>query len=312
MKQGLEDANSKLNTLVDRLNLPATFQGSVSASGHGMCSSAPISVAPASFGSPHAVPCFISTSDSNASATHLSHTSQINEPAWTTTSFRSIPFPLSVSPPSLAEHRPTRTITLAGQFKLSFTETDVPHAPSISFADDLDALNSMWDDTSSYWQGHSALVVNNFPIAITYWKQVYTSKNGKNWKPGQWKILKGRYFEWRVSFRTFFLWLEILIFLKVLVEQYRRGTPADFWSAFSTNGNQWNYKAILKHLAEERALQNKFDAEAARREYGGDFGHVFTYNRNGVRCIKSKDSDIAKQYRALRQGVTSMDEDEDQ
>jgi hypothetical protein len=97
----------------------------------------------------------------------------------------------------------------------------------------------------------------------------------------------------------------------VLVERYRRGTPTEFWSMFSTDGNRWNYKAILKHLAEERASQNKHDAEAARREYGGDFSRVFTYNRNGVQCIKSKDSDIAKQYRALRQGGTSIYEDED-
>ena len=213
MKQGLEEANTKLNTLVDRLNLPATFQGSqaVSASGYGMCPPESVQVAPASFASLHAAP-FFPTNDSTADAIRLSHTSRLNGLAWTTTSSSSVPPPPFVSSPSLAEHRPTRTITLAGQFKLSFMETDVPHAPSISFADDLDALNSMWDDTSSYWQGHSALVVNNFPIAITYWKQVYTSKNGKNWKPGQWKILKGRYFEWRVSFRTFFLWLEILIF----------------------------------------------------------------------------------------------------
>jgi hypothetical protein len=81
-------------------------------------------------------------------------------------------------------------------------ETDVPRAPPISFADDLATLNSMWDDTSLYWKGHSALIVKNFPIAIMYWKQVYTSKSGKNWKPGQWKILKGRYFEWRVSTKT--------------------------------------------------------------------------------------------------------------
>ena len=203
MKQGLEDANSKLNTLVDRLNLPTTFKGSISASDHEMCSSAPIPVALAPFGSLHVAPC-VSTSDSTTDTSYLSHASQSNEPAWmTTSSFSSIPHPPFVSPPSLAEHHPTRTITLAGQFKLSFTETVVPHAPSISFADNLGALNSMWDDTSSYWQGHSALVVNNFPIAITYWKQVYTSKNGKNWKPGQWKILKGRYFEWRVSFTTF-------------------------------------------------------------------------------------------------------------
>src|ERR1700679_560503 len=94
----------------------------------------------------------------------------------------------------------------------------------------------------------------------------------------------------------------ILYLLKVLVERYRRGNPEEFWSTFSTDGNRWNYKAILKHLADERALQNKLDAEAARREYGSNFNRVFAYNRNGVQCIKTKDSDIAKQYWALRQG----------
>jgi hypothetical protein len=200
MKQGLEDANSKLNTLVNQLTPPAKLQGSGSTSGLATCPSAQV-VQPLPFSSLHAAPSIIPTiSDSTIS--HLSHASQPDEPAWTTTSFSGCSIPL----PPHAEPRPTRTITLAGRFKLSFLETDVPHAPAISFADDLDALNSMWDDTSSYWKGHSALVINNFPIAIMYWKQVYTSKNGKNWKSGQWKILKGRYFEWRVSLRIL-LWL---------------------------------------------------------------------------------------------------------
>ena len=183
MKQGLEDANSKLNTLVDRLNSPAILQGPGSASSLGTCPSAP--VAPSVPFGPHRVVPSSEFSDTTTN-NRLSHTSQLDKPAWTTTSFCSVPPP----PHHVVhvDHHPTRTITLAGRFSLSFTESDVPHAPSISFADDLDALNSMWDDTSSYWKGHSALVINNFPIAITYWKQVYTSKNGKNWKPGQWKI----------------------------------------------------------------------------------------------------------------------------
>ena len=98
----------------------------------------------------------------------------------------------------------------------------------------------------------------------------------------------------------------------MLVERYRRGTPEKFWSTFTgTDGSHLNYKAILRHLADERALQNRLDAEAARREYGSNFNHVFAYIRNGVRCVKSKDSDIAKQYQALRQGVTSVEEDDD-
>jgi hypothetical protein len=106
--------------------------------------------------------------------------------------------------------------------------------------------------------------------------------------------------------------LTSLCLSKVLIERYRRGTPEEFWRTFSTNGNRWNYKAVLKHLADERALHNNFDAAAARREYGSDFNRVFAYNRNGVQCIKTKDSDISKQYRALRKGgTTSNIEEED-
>jgi len=198
MKQGLEDANAKLNALVDRLNPPTTLQGSVI--GLGAAPSTQLALSPPiNSGSLQSVPSFVT-----ASSTSTPYASQSNEPAWITTSFHSIPSPVpppDLPQPSIRQH-PTRMITLAGRFELAFAENDVPHVPSISFANDLEALNSMWDDTSAYWKGHSVLVVRNFPIAITYWKQLYTSKSGKNWKPGQWKILKGRYFEWRVSTRT--------------------------------------------------------------------------------------------------------------
>ena len=186
------------SSLVDRLNLPAMLQGSGGTSSFGMCPSVQFAPSVPNSSLHAVVPSFILTS-SDSTASCLSHMSQPDEPAWTTTSFCSIPPPPFVLPPPHVKHHPTHTITLASRFKLSFMESNVPHAPSISFTDDFDALNSMWDDTSTYWKGHSALVVNNFPIAITYWKQVYTSKSGKNWKPGQWKILKGRYFEWQVS-----------------------------------------------------------------------------------------------------------------
>jgi len=94
----------------------------------------------------------------------------------------------------------------------------------------------------------------------------------------------------------------------VLVERYRRGTPEEFWATFTTDGKHWNYKVILKHLAEERHLQNQHNAQAAWREFGSDFNRVFLYSRNGAQCVKSKDSDIAKQYRALKGGI---EEDED-
>lgn len=134
-------------------------------------------------------------STSSIPANSLPYAPQSDELVPMTTLFSVHPTPS----PQGVSHHPTRTITLAGHFKLTFTESDVPHAPSVSFANDLDKLNHMWDDISTHWNGHSVLVIRNHPIAIVHWKQVYTSKNGKDWKPGQWKILKGRYFEWRVS-----------------------------------------------------------------------------------------------------------------
>lgn len=82
---------------------------------------------------------------------------------------------------------------------LTFTEDDVPAPPAISFADDLPALNRMWDDTSVFWDNHSCLVIKGFPIALTHWKDIYTSKPGRSWKPNQWKGMKGKWFEWKVS-----------------------------------------------------------------------------------------------------------------
>ena len=96
----------------------------------------------------------------------------------------------------------------------------------------------------------------------------------------------------------------------MLVERYRRGTPEEFWATFTTDGNRWNYKAILKHLTKERRSQDRHDAEAARREFGSGFDKLFSYSRNGVQCIKSKDSDIAKQYWALK-GEMVLEEDDD-
>src|SRR6266704_2831166 len=82
---------------------------------------------------------------------------------------------------------------------ITFTEADVPSPSAISFASDIPSLNRMWDDTSPYWDGNSKLVILGHPIALVYWKDIYTSKMGVSWKPKQWKGTKGKWFEWKVS-----------------------------------------------------------------------------------------------------------------
>jgi hypothetical protein len=112
-----------------------------------------------------------------------------------------ISLPTSVSLPQTS--LPTRSITLVGGIHLSFTENDVPRPPSVSFArdikNDLPLLNGMWDDCAEHWAGSSFLNIRGYPIPIIYWKEVYSAKQGNGWKPGEWKLIKSNYFDWKVS-----------------------------------------------------------------------------------------------------------------
>lgn len=120
----------------------------------------------------------------------------------------SSPSPLQPSKPLPSTTTPqqkqkTRTITLAGGLRVEFTANDIGLAPLISFADDLPKLNRMWDDISPYWDGRSALLIKGLPIPIVYWKSVYgrTKSGGLPLKADEWRGLKGRWSEWKVSFR---------------------------------------------------------------------------------------------------------------
>jgi hypothetical protein len=98
---------------------------------------------------------------------------------------------------------PTRSITLVGGVHIVFTENDVPRPPSVSFARDIKkdfpTLNGMWDDHTEHWVGVSFLNIQGHPIPLVYWKAVYSAKQGNGWKPGEWKLIKGNYFDWKVS-----------------------------------------------------------------------------------------------------------------
>lgn len=106
--------------------------------------------------------------------------------------------PISVNADTVSH--PCRTIIMANNFVLAFTEDDVPPPPAVSFSDDLDLFNEMWDDTSTFWKGRSYLVIKGYPIPLAYWKEVYTSKSkvGGSWKVDYWKGLKGQFFDFRV------------------------------------------------------------------------------------------------------------------
>jgi hypothetical protein len=78
-------------------------------------------------------------------------------------------------------------------------EADIPDPPAVSFAADIPALNAAWDDTATHWKGSSPLVIHGRPIAIMYWEKVYRYLHGPKRK--QWKGIKGKWFDWKVSGR---------------------------------------------------------------------------------------------------------------
>ncbi|KIM35215.1 hypothetical protein M413DRAFT_79626 [Hebeloma cylindrosporum] len=152
----------------------------------------------------------------------------------------------------------------------------------------------MWDDTTDHWGKDSFLNIQGHPIAIVYWKAVYTSKQGTGWMPGQWKLLKGNVFNW-----------------KVLVKRWRKGTPDQFWEEFSEGGKPLGYKSILSRLAVQRKARNDMWAQKARDEFGSSFDNTFSYVKNGQRHVKTKAGDIAKQYCLLKNICDDDDDDDD-
>ena len=69
------------------------------------------------------------------------------------------------------------------------------------------------------------------------------------------------------------------------------------------------YKLILCRLAEERKATNERLHQQAKDEFGTAFDTTFSYVKNGQRHVKTKASDVAKQY-VLLKGIKGYDDDE--
>jgi hypothetical protein len=94
----------------------------------------------------------------------------------------------------------------------------------------------------------------------------------------------------------------------VIIQRWRQGSEADFWRDFSdTSGQRLTYTAIIDRLAQERKESDNEMANRAKQEYGDRFSEVFWYKKNGVRCVKVKACDIAKQYRGMKSITDDID-----
>ena len=92
-----------------------------------------------------------------------------------------------------------------------------------------------------------------------------------------------------------------VVLAQVLVQCFRRGSPQEFWSEFTTPaGKPLSYTAIVRQLQEQHEAADLILAEKARQEYGNRFNDVFSYRgRGSEQVVMSKTSDIAKHYRRL-------------
>lgn len=95
----------------------------------------------------------------------------------------------------------------------------------------------------------------------------------------------------------------MLIFtLQVVVERWRKGTPAEFWAEFSdADGKPFSFTAITRSLREQRMAQDKEVSKQAKYEYGDQFATLFTYRRGGKIYIMSDDASIANKYRDMHE-----------
>jgi hypothetical protein len=74
-------------------------------------------------------------------------------------------------------------IVLGGQRELHFGVHDVPEPPALKINGDLAKLARTWDDSWAAWDGSSPLIIKETPIAVKYWKSIYSNlrRGSKSW-----------------------------------------------------------------------------------------------------------------------------------
>ncbi|KAJ3919639.1 hypothetical protein F5877DRAFT_77845 [Lentinula edodes] len=164
-----------------------------------------------------------------------------------------------------------------GHGKAIYYKYSQVHEPrQISFVADIARLDRVWDDEQPNWDpldcGRNLLEINGSPIALKYWKQVFSRKND-----GTWSWLKRLWVEW-----------------KYVAERYRSSSSDQFWQEFSySNGDHYHWKAITDRLRDLRSERDQELVDQAKAEYGDNFGKIFVNNRGKVLTDKPT---IARHY----------------
>lgn len=191
----------------------------------------------------------------------------------------------------------TRTLQMAGTKSVTFCESDIPDPPAVSYAKSVEDLLDVWSDQSPRWSGTSPLRINEVPIPLVYWPDVY-----KYWKGSQWKGVKKTWFDWKVSILYDATSLNNANYIQILVGAMSRMPIDNFWARYSipdAHGTlqHMKYTPLLKQLAKERKVENEKLADLARHELTTE---QLTYRKGAQLFVMTKPAMIAAQYRKLR------------
>jgi hypothetical protein len=99
-------------------------------------------------------------------------------------------------PIPVTSNSPTRSFTLGDHTVITVTVDEIMKiaVPATSFAENIDRLNQMWDDTSPYWKNDSVVKINTNSIVLIYWPDIFK-------KTGLWSAHKSNWTEWKVRVR---------------------------------------------------------------------------------------------------------------
>ncbi|KAJ3914223.1 hypothetical protein F5877DRAFT_18082, partial [Lentinula edodes] len=184
-------------------------------------------------------------------------------------------------------------ITIGSGKIVQFKESELSEPPSITFATNIPRLDRVWDDERPNWDpedcGKRLLSINGIPIALRYWRDVFSGK-----KSSVWASLKKIWSEWKVSVFSSNGSLFNMFSQKYVAERYRASGPVEFWKEFSfVDGRRFHWKAISDQLRNLRSEHEQRLVDQAKAEYGLDFAKIFVNNKGKVLTDKSA---IARHY----------------
>ncbi|KAF8958231.1 hypothetical protein BDZ97DRAFT_1762254 [Flammula alnicola] len=173
-----------------------------------------------------------------------------------------------------------RSLELAGGKILHYTAFEVPDPPAIT-PTDIEALASIWDDSSPYWRLRSPLSINDTAMAMKHWKAIYCR-------------LYPNCEIWETIKETWWT-------CKYIMDEYHSIGPSSFWQKWSSHGSRATTNFIKSGLKKERKAAGKvaFD-EIKKRD--PEFIEAQSYKKRGSTITICSDSSIVRRYRKQRLG----------